>query len=354
MDLEALLAAREGDDPSGENLEYDYDFMQLQIAAEPGQERQAGAEILAAEDPDFKDVEAKALAVLERSHDLRAAVLLAAAVLHTKGLKGFADAVAYVKGCLEQYWDTCHPQLDADDDNDPTMRINAVQGLSDRSAVMAAPAPVTLGLRRVALTNSRNFGKLTLRDLQMVSGEVPPPEGQNAPYDKATVAAAFADTGEEAVAETLVAIRAVQADLKAIDAIFAAQTPGYGPDLDELKKTMSQIARYVAEHVSGAEVEADDEDDAAGGGGAARSFAPRRSGGAMLGSIGTADDARAALDSVIDYFKSFEPSSPVPISLERAKRLVGADFMTIMKDMAPAGLDSVMMIGGITENDNDD
>lgn len=345
MDLGALLAARDGEDPSGENLEYDFDFMQLQIAAEPGQERQAGSEILAAEDPDFKDVEARALAVLERSHDLRAAVILAASVLHTKGMTGFAEAVAYVRGCLEQHWDTCHPQLDADDDDDPTMRINAVVGL-------AGDATVLSGLRRAALTNSRNFGRLNLRDLLMASGELAPPEDQDPPYDRATVAAAFTDTGEEAVAETLAAVRSVQADIKAIEAVFGERTPGYGPDLDELKKVIAQIARHVGEHVSGAEPEPEDED--APSGGPVRAAPRRGGGGAMPGSIATADDARAALDSVIGYFQRHEPSSPVPIILERAKRLVGADFMTIMKDLAPAGLDSVMMIGGITETDDDD
>ena len=343
MDLDALLAAREGEDPSGENLEYDFDFMQLQIAAQPGEERQAGTEILAAEDPDFKDVEGRALAILDRSHDLRAAVILAWAVLHTKGLPGFAQAVAYVRGCLDQHWDTCHPQLDADDDNDPTMRINAVRGLSGDTTVLS-------GLRRAALTNSRNFGRLNLRDLQMVSGEVPPPEGQDAPYDRATVAAAFTDTGEDEVADTLAAVRAVQADVKAIEARFADQTPGYGPDLDDLKKMLGQIARYVSEHVSGVEVEAVDDDS---GDAPAMSSPPRRGGGGMPGSVETAQDARAALDKVMEYFRRYEPSSPVPIILERAKRLVGADFMTIMKDMAPAGLDSVMMIGGITEEDDD-
>jgi type VI secretion system protein ImpA len=44
----------------------------------------------------------------------------------------------------------------------------------------------------------------------------------------------------------------------------------------------------------------------------------------------------------------------VPIILERAKRLVGADFLTIMKDLAPDGLVSVMNIGGIKPSDDDD
>ena len=348
MDLEALLAARDGEDASGENLEYDFDFMQLQIAAQPGEEKQAGSEILAAEDPDFKDVETRALAVLERSHDLRAAVILAAAVLHTRGLTGFAEAVAYVRGVLEQHWDTCHPQLDADDDNDPTMRINAVQGLAGVDTVLSA-------LRRAALTDSRTFGRVTLRDIQIATGEIPAMGGEAAKYDRATLAAAFVDNGEEATGATLEAIRKALADVKAIEAIFGERTPGYGPDLDELRRMLNQLSRFVGEHVSGA-APAEPEAAPSGGGGRSGGGEVRRGGGGgggMPGSIETAQDARNALDSVIAYFGRYEPSSPVPIILERAKRLVGADFMTIMKDMAPAGVESVMMIGGLSEDDDD-
>ena len=255
--------------------------------------------------------------------------------------------MAYIKGCLEQHWDACHPQLDADDDNDPTMRINAVQGLNGADTVLS-------GLRRAPLTNSRTFGKLNLRDIQIATGEVPPPENASSVMDRTGVSAAFVDTGDEALAEMLAAIRAIQADLKAIEAVFVARTPGQGPELDDLKKLMQQIARHVAEHVAGApaaEAEAEEADNAKGG---APVPAARRTGGsgAMPGSVDSAQDARNTLDRVIDYFQRHEPSSPVPIILERAKRLVGADFMTIMKDMAPAGVDSVMMIGGISEDDD--
>ena len=349
MNLDALLSPREGDEPSGENLEYDFDFMQLQIAAQPGEERQAGKEIIAAADPDFKDVEQKALAILERSHDLRAAVILASAVLQTKGLKGFAEATAYVRGCLAQHWDTCHPQLDADDDNDPTMRINAVKGLGGADTVL-------VNLRKTALTNSRTFGRLNLRDIQIALGEMPPPEGQQPQYDRTSVAAAFADTGDEALTETLAAIRAALADVKAVEGVFSDRTPGYGPDLDDLRKMLQQLARHVSDNVAAPEVAGEAEDDEAASvpatGGYASAPARRGSGGGLPGSIETAQDARTAIDRVIEYFKRYEPSSPVPIILERAKRLVGADFMAIMKDMAPGGLDSVRMIGGLEEDDD--
>ena len=342
MDLDALIAARESDGASGENLEYDFDFMELQRVATPGEERQAGNDIIAGEDPDFVDVAARALAVLERAHDLRAAVILADAVLNTKGITGFADSVAYIRGVLDAHWDTCHPELDADDDNDPTMRINAVAGLGSAATLRY--------LRRAPLTQSRMFGRITLRDIQVSTGEVPP-LADGTPLDKAGISAAFADTPAEVVTATLAAARQVQADLKAIDAIFSGKMPGFGPNLDELRKTVLQMVRHLADYAAGDVApagEAEAMEQASGG----AAPAPRRGGGGS-GSVDTAQDARDALDRVIDYFKHNEPSSPVPIILDRAKRLVGADFLTIMKDMAPDGLESVMNIGGIRPVDDD-
>ncbi len=351
MDVNALLEARSGEGPSGDNLEYDFDFMQLQILAQPGEERQAGAEILAAQEPDHREVETAALAVLERSHDLRAAVILAAATLNTKGLPAFVETLAYIRGCLEQYWDTCHPQLDADDDNDPTMRINALQGLSDREGVMAGSCPVAVALRKAPLTNSRNFGRLSLRDLLIASGELAAVDGQSS-VDQTTVSAAFADTGDEANNQTLSTIKEAQGHVKAIEAAFASQTPGYGPDLDGLRRMLHQMGRFVADHAGAPPADDSDAVDLDDLEVDEAPVARRGGGGAMPGSIETAHDARAALDKVIAYFNRHEPSSPVPIILERAKRLVGADFMTIMKDMAPAGLESVKMISGIEDQDD--
>lgn len=351
MDVNALLEARSGERPSGDNLEYDFDFMQLQILAQPGEERQAGSEILAAQEPDHREVETAALAVLERSHDLRAAVILAAATLNTKGLAGFVEVLAYIRGCLEQYWDTCHPQLDADDDNDPTMRINALQGLADREAVMAASCPVAVALRKAPLTSSRNFGRLGLRDLLIASGELAAVNGQGS-VDQTTVSAAFADTGDAANGQMLAAIKEAQGHVKAIEAVFASQTPGYGPDLDGLRRMLQQMGRFVADHAGAPAAQDGDAIDVDDMAVEDAPVARRGGGGAMPGLIETAHDARAALDKIIAYFNRHEPSSPVPIILERAKRLVGADFMTIMKDMAPAGLESVKMISGIDDQDD--
>src|SRR5690606_10992164 len=119
--------------PSGSNLEYEQVFTDLLLAAQPGEDRQAGSNIIPGQEPDAGAIIQHAQAVLEQSHDLRAAVLLGYGELRANGFPGFATATRYIRGCLQEFWDTCHPQLDPDDDNDPTMRRNAVLGLDRKS-----------------------------------------------------------------------------------------------------------------------------------------------------------------------------------------------------------------------------
>ena len=42
-----------------------------------------------------------------------------------------------------------------------------------------------------------------------------------------------------------------------------------------------------------------------------------------------------ALDKICDYYKRIEPSSPVPVFLNRAKELVDSDFNTIVESLFP-------------------
>ena len=67
----------------------------------------------------------------------------------------------------------------------------------------------------------------------------------------------------------------------------------------------------------------------------------------MTGAINNREDVIRVLDKVCDYFKQHEPSSPVPLLLQRAKRLVAKDFIEILRDLTPAGVTQAEEIGGI-------
>lgn len=341
MSLQTLLRNFGEDSPSGDNLEYDQAFIEMELAAQPGEERQMGDEVIAAAEPDYNEVAQRALAVLERSHDLRAATTLALAQLRLKGLPGFAEVTGYMRGCLEDYWDTCHPQLDADDDDDPTMRVNAVCALTDAGGVLRA-------LRLAPLTQSRTFGRFNLRDIAIAEGEMPAPEGMSPVPDSSAIAAAFQDTDPEQLQALLGSAKAAAADIDAILAKFDAMVPGLGPDLDPLRKTLRQATRRLSDASGDSAEEEAGPEDAAEAPAANRPSVPR--GGGAVGGINGPSDVINALDRIVDYYARHEPSSPIPILLTRAKRLVNADFLTIVRDMAPSGVENVNLIGGLSDD----
>ena len=163
----------------------------------------------------------------------------------------------------------------------------------------------------------------------------------------ASVAAAFRDSDDDVMAKRMAAARTVLDDLKAISAVFDTETPGRGPELDPVIRLAHQIVKTLDSYIGSGEAEADageDADTAEGDLGAGGD--PGRAGMAGVGALRSPADVSAALDRIIEYYQRYEPSSPLPILLKRAKRLVNADFMTIMKDLAPGGIDNVRMLSG--------
>jgi type VI secretion system protein ImpA len=66
----------------------------------------------------------------------------------------------------------------------------------------------------------------------------------------------------------------------------------------------------------------------------------------VQGEIRSRADVVRTLDALCDYYARNEPSSPVPMLLTRAKRLVDKGFMEIMRDLAPAGVSEAELIAG--------
>ena len=59
------------------------------------------------------------------------------------------------------------------------------------------------------------------------------------------------------------------------------------------------------------------------------------------------------IDKVCLYFERNEPSSPVPLLLQRAKRLISKDFLEILRDLTPDGVSQAELIGGVAEAADD-
>ena len=319
------------------NLEYDQVFTEMVIAAQFGEEQQSGSQIIPEQEPDPAAVIEKAEAVLAQSHDLRAAVLLGYGELRRNGFPGFARATGYIRACLEEFWDTCHPQLDAEDDDDPTMRVNAILDLANSRMTLHAA-------RRAPLTDSRNFGRMSLRDIEIANGEIEAPADMESLPDSSRISAAFQDTPKEALGEIHAGARSAFEDVQRISAIFDERIPGRGPTLTPLLQVLKRVVDRL--NAEAGEPEADEptgEEEAA----TDVSGPSVEAGAARSDKITTRQDVERAIDRILAYYGRYEPSSPVPILLTRAKKLVGADFMTIVNEIAPGGADNVKLIGGL-------
>jgi type VI secretion system protein ImpA len=53
---------------------------------------------------------------------------------------------------------------------------------------------------------------------------------------------------------------------------------------------------------------------------------------------------------VCEYYRRYEPSSPVPLLLERAQKLFPLDFFEIVNNLAPDSLSQIQLIVGKRED----
>lgn len=336
IDINGLLSEVSPDSPCGDNLEYDPAFVELERDARGKEEQSLGDSTVAAEPPDWREVRKIATDLFGRTRDLRVAVYLTRSLLNMEGIAGLADGLSLLRGMLERYWDCLHPQLDPDDDNDPTFRVNTIVTLCDRDATL-------LNVQEAPLVNSRALGRFGLRDLLIAKGEVQAPADPDASVpDQATIDAAFMDADADELQATADSVTRCSGDLAAIDAILMEQIgASQAPDLSALSNMLKSMQSALNERLARRGIgTATDEDTEQSAGGAVQPAS---------GEIVGREDAVRMMDRISDYFERNEPSSPVPLLMQRAKRLVSMNFMDILKDMAPDGVQQASTISGIDE-----
>lgn len=357
IDLQALLEPNTEEAPSGVSIEYDPRYIELEVLARgvAQEEDAAGKIIREAQPPDWAEVERIALELCQESKDLRVAIYLARAALARDGLAGLRDSLELIGGYLTRYWPSVYPQLDPEDNNDPSARANTIVALCDNATMLRA-------LRLAPLTQSRQFGRMCYRDYAIATGAMPAPasgddEEQKLP-DPSQLDAAFADTDIAFISESQAAAAGALQSLSAVDkALDEELGAGNGPDLTPLEKLLVDIKglldREIAKRGGGespeqGEADAGLADGAAASGAAARGSAPER-GSVAGGAVRSRDDVLLLLDKICRYYSDYEPSSPVPLILNRTKRLVTMSFLDILKDLTPGGVQEFGVIAGIKE-----
>jgi len=329
MDSASLREPISADAPCGVDLE------DTQLLASFDAFRVFGNSTPLRADLDWRDIRNQSMEALGQSRDLRLLAHLAAATLRVDGLKPFCDLLQVTDQWLTDRWELVFPRVD----EDAVLRKNALSCLSDRMAIIDP-------LRRVAIAAHRQLGSFSLRDLELASGELTPGEGDKEVPTSAQIEATLAASAVEELAAVRDGVTAASAALKNITKSMQEHAGFQSvPEFEPLARPLARIHAVLAEHLA-TRIPAAAETAAPGSNstGPAGAAAPAT---VAVGEVASRQDAIRAIDAIATFFRKNEPSSPVPLLLDRAKRLVSKSFLEVLEDIAPESLAQVRQLGGI-------
>lgn len=339
ISAEELSQPISDDLPCGEDLEYDPAFQQIETLLQDQGDQVVDDDSGKPSGPDWKDIAEQVEDLNGRTRDMRVLVYGASAALNLDGIPAFHQMLVALNNCMENFWESIHPQLDEEDGFDPMMRMNVLQNLTDFDNIRQ-------GLRKCPLVELRGVGSFSMRDIEIAQGKEEVEEGEDV-VDSAIIQGAFRDADEAVLAELSDAIQGTLDELQRCLDIWAEKTDNWeAPGLDATIATVKEVAGAVASMApqSGL-IGAEGEANAQGGGSTS-------GGGGVPGAINSRSDVSMALDRICDYYAVHEPSSPIPFLLKRAKGLVAKDFMEILNDIAPDGMDNARVVTGQKEDED--
>jgi type VI secretion system protein ImpA len=291
---------------------------------------------------EWREIQKTALDLSTRTHDLRVAMLLTRALLHTEGIIGLHDGLKLLEGLIDRCWDTLHPQPDSEDKNDPFFkRVNILEELCDWQ-LMIKP------LMNATMCSTRVLGCINLRDIRIATGKkidvfVLTAKEKESPANFKAIEAAFKECELQDLQATRGTINAtlqilirMEAELKKKIGVSKA------PDFKELSDVIVEMDAFLFQQLtargsaglSALKPKIDINDTAGAGAGQPVESGTGQRDKPMEG-INNRRDVIRMLDQICTYYQQNEPGSPVPLMLKRARQLVEKNFLEIVQDLAP-------------------
>lgn len=332
LDIASLVAPLSDEAPSGPDLSYDDERIEIESAFE----RSISVDDTSddGEGPDWSGTIRLITAQAERTRDLWLPIYLMRAAAQGKRFELLVDAAQLLAALVEERWDDLHPQLDE----------YGFIGRKTPCESLTRPGDFLRPLARVPLLEHPRLGRYSGEDLQRFAE-------QGASADGYGMFRALIDATEEGELRALLErFDLLRDSIRRVDTVMTEKAVGdtatnYAPTyevLDGIRKSLaSLLPDSGAEEAGGS---AGDEDWGGGdwGDSAAPSGGP--SGPAFSGSIRNRDDVIRAIDAICAYYAACEPSSPVPIVLQRAREWTKLDFMQVLEDIAPGSVEDAARV----------
>jgi len=274
--------------------------------------------------------------LVKQTKDVRVYVFLAQAALHLKKLAGFAASFQLITTTLTDHWDDTYPKLDDAKDETP-WRIMTLNELSGEVFINL--------LSSMPVVESKLAGNFTLRDIKLAKGDIQLIEGSEEKIQEiGLIGAAFKESSQDALVSALALVSQIQDNIEHLQNQLSASDVSHSRyGWDKLKADLNYLSILYSEHivhdvVAEENLSVNDENNSDS---KDMAVITKSSG------IENRSDVLEALSKITEYYSQYEPSSPVPILVERTKKLVTMDFMSIMKELSPDGVKQVELIAGV-------
>lgn len=370
MDTEQFLKDIDPASPSGDEVRYDPRFAEIGRLIEPAsREGRKGGDGTFNMTPqvDWQEVLSVAADLAGTGRDLRLLVVVVRAMANAEGHAGLAAGLDLVTRTIDGWWDTLHPTLrDRPDPGEAALpRMNALRQMenTDEGLLGDLTMGAVLTQRGIGPISGADFARAGLSEFEFLTeapGGMSDKEKaallaeQEARINRVTAAcrALAAEEPERAMA-LLAEVTAADAARAALEAKFnekAGFAPGLGLKLAALGKHLARIRKTLEAFGAVARAPAEDagtdaEPDAgAAPAGAAPAAAAPRSG--LSGTITSRAEVERALDMIISFYESAEPSSPIPPLARRLRRMVPMSFVQLMEELAPSGVKEFQALSG--------
>ena len=327
-----------GDSPSGVDLEYHNDFLAMNLAVAGKPETQFSAP----EPPDWRGAFELAAELLDRSRDLRIAIVWFRAGVRQYGLDFVPMGLRLLNGMLESLWDHLHPMPDPDD-NDPYARVNSLMQLSQPEMTLA-------DLRNMQVVSDRAIGELTLRGIEEALGRLPA-RNQETALSKEQAMMMMSAALEKSPSLRALIQDCVEQSARLVALVNERLDLLTAPDLRPLTQAIGAIVSIMPPDgdmtfETGEAVE-EGRDVPSLSPHSDRTFEASGIRSGLPGRVNSREEAVRAIELVCEYLERTEPTNPAQLFLRRARFLLGQNFLQLVKELAPEALASVARVVGV-------
>ena len=356
------LLAQLGDTDCGENCEYDELYLQLDELALGTPSSQMGDSYIDGKEPDYRTLYKNCVELFKKTHDLRVASFFTLVLLHSEGLEGLKKGLKIINYLVSTKFDNFYPQLDPDDDNDPTERINILSMLSPENGAYSDQYNFLSQLRSIKLIDELPF---SYRDYLVSSGFL---ESVNNELDVNVLNSQMNAIPLVSIQDRLTLVNDIFSLIDSTISIFNERVGDLGYlSMESLKHELSVLRNFYNsfvknsvvhdESVSNEVIEENEEKLEKNGTSSnlsgqrikeqnafdLNSFEPRNRNEALL-----------LLKKSADYFLKTEPTNPVPYLLNRALRMANMNFIDLLAEIDQNALDRAREQLGVLQNNNDE